>query len=1213
MQRKSITRTSYLLILFLIFQTYPFSLYPVAQAQGNFVFVSCVWGSQSNPQKAYPGSSNVILSTSIRNDLGYDLISVSGKIFLPDGVQSLDGKETATATGITQHNGSISYLIKAGEIFSMNFPLDIFDNATSGDYNCTTTLKYTYFDGTAYVNGEDNVTVAFTINSFPTFTFRTVDVYWTTTGGYHINASSGARNLYLNIILQNTGGDSIDAINVELDLGNEFFPSKVTGNANNVGRGTTFTISFAQVSVPVTTAPGTYIRDLHLNCSFVGYGNAVNRSSNTLNVPIEVSETSSPNLQIVRIGWNNFERNYPGAKAITLDVEVQNLGEFTLSDTLVYVKLPNGFKDPYGKNMINATSSTSVGYGDFASISIGPIYISTNVSPGTYYAEATFNCIGSRDSSQLLLSQNFTLPIVVSGISFYLDLATVQWIFSGQPAVAIPGARDVELSITLVNRGEDTLSGLKASVQSPAGFKLIGSNYPTGVIASGSSFTITCDFNISQNVNPGDYNIILGLTFNANPTSGNNIVYSTVYVPIKIEDPDRYNSELTLLNAYWGTEGNLRTAYPGSKYVPLTVEMTNRGIYAIRGAYLKLDADNIFDKVVGQVDLSPNLASGGFSSTTFYVNISPSASFGRYNFTVEGVYFIEAYGAQLKRRQNFTFQIEVLKPPVQAPYIKILSSSWANSYPAYPGTENATFNIAIANQAPYTISGISANLILPEQFREGNLNGLNSYVSGPISPWQTTTFSFSVNIKPDTAPGNYVSTLSVEYTLQSGGNSLRMSEDDKVIVAVNRLGGFEPIYSNWMKFSPGPGNTGAILLILVRNSEVPQMKGVYATVILPRGFKSTQTGINKVNVTPTIYSSTAQVQDIISLLSGQEVSLGQTVPATQIQASKGDVLALNVQVDVDADTSIGNYNLDLEFNFIDQWNNRQRAQAKVAYRLPGSTMTLDIIEGRSKLLIGTRTSTIQLSIRNNGTAPIKDVVIAIGGSPQGISVSSAIKYIPEIGAGGDANLSWLASVNPQTPYTGSLPIVVVIGYSDILGNRRTFNQTAIVYVEGIVDLKLMDTSISPDQLQSGEPLTVSTTLLNLGTYKAKNVEVSLGGTALKNLTSNYAYVGDVDVGSQVPVSITTTLKDVVGEKTIFLVIQYRNVFNEPVTSMFPINITVYQKTTKTKTETVPWLQFEDTYKLVLVAITIAFLAGSGFIIYRMYQKTKHKPMTLTAP
>jgi hypothetical protein len=1213
MRRRNIEKISFMLIFFLIFQNYPSNLPHVAEAQGNFLFVSSAWGSQSNPQKAYPGSYNVILSTSIRNDFGHDLTSVSGKIFLPEGIRSLDGKKNVTAAGFTQHNGTISYLIKAGEIFTLNFPLDIFENATSGDYSCTTTLKYTYLGGVTYVDGEDNVTVSFTVSSFPTFRFRTVDVYWTTAGGYRVNASSGARNLDLNVILQNIGEDSINVVDAELNLGEDFYPSKAASTANNVGRGSTFTLSFNQLSVPVTTEPGVYEKDLHLNCTFIGYGNAANRSSNILSLQLEVSKTSSPHLQIVRIGWNNFERNYPGARAIVLDVEVQNLGEFTLSDTLVYVKLPNGFKDPYGKNFINATSSADIGYGNFATISIGPIYISTNVSPGTYYAEAAFNCIGSRDGSQLLLSQNFTLPIVVSGISFYLDLAAVQWVVNGQPAVAIPGARDVQLSVTIVNRGEDTFSGLKSSVLAPAGFKLIGSNYPVGTIPSGSSFTMTFDFNITQNVNPGDYNIILGLTFNANPTSGNNIVYSTIYVPVRVEDPDRYNSKLALLTAYWGTEGSLRTAYPGSKYVPLTVEMTNRGFYSIRGAYLKLDTGGAFDRVVDVVELSPNLAAGGFSSTTFYVNIDPSTACGRYNLSIECVYFIEVYSAQLERSQNITFQIEVLKPPVQAPYVKIVSSGWANSYPTYPGTENATFNVELANQAPYTISGVYASLKLPEHFREGNLNGFHCYVSGPINPWQTTTLSFSVNVKSDTAAGNYVGDLSIEYTLLSGGESLRMSEDSKVTVRVNRLGGLEPIYSNWMRSSPGPGSTGAILLILVRNSEVPQMRGVYATVALPKGFKSTQTGTNKVNVTPTIYSSTAQIQDIVSLLSGQGLPLGQTTPPTQIQAGKGDVLALNVQVDVDAETSIGDYELNIEFNFIDQWGSRQNAQANVTYRLPGSTNTLDIVEGRSRLLIGTRTSTIQLSVRNNGTASIKDVYVAIGGAPQGISVSSAIKYLPEIGAGRDVNLSWLASVNPQTPYTGSLPIVIVISYSDMLGNRRTFNQTAIVYVEGVVDLKLMDTAISPEQPRSGETLTVSTTLLNLGTYKARNVEVSLGGAALKNLTGNYAYVGDVDVGSQVPVSITTTLKDVVGEKTIYLIVQYRNVFNEPVTSVFPINVTVYTKPTETKTETVPWLQLGDSYKLALVAVTIAFLVGSGIIIYRMYQKTKHKPMTLTTP
>lgn len=1205
---KSIKKFSYLLLFILMLQIYVPCLVGMVKAQGYFEFISSVWGSYSNPQKAYPGSSNVALVTSFRNDRGVELISVTGTLYLPQGVESYDGRSNITSTGSIQRNGTTSFRIKPGEIFQFIYSLRILESTSPGVYDCVTEISYTYFDEalSSYVNDHENVTMEITISDFPLFSFQVIDSYWTTAGGYRVNASSGARNLNFNVALKNGGEEGINELSATLKLGSSFFPFEATSNLNSIGKGDTFTLAFPQISVPATTGPGTYLRELQLNCTFLGYGNAVNATSYTVLVALTVSQHLSPSLQVVKIHWSNFDKNYPGAKKVMLDVEVQNLGEYTITDTLVSVSLPNGFIDAYGRNAINATSSTSIAYGDFATITIGPIYIGAGVSLGVHYAEAEFTCVGSRDSSQLILKQNFTLPIVVSGVSFYLDLASVSWAYSGQPAVALPGASNIMLSIELVNRGEDTLSGMKASIQAPSGFKLIGSSYTTGPIPSATQFNINLNFNLSQSVNPGTYNMPVTLTFNVNPDSGNSIVSTTIIVPINVEDPSRYNSNLLLVNAYWGTVGNPRPVYPGSKFVPLTLELSNRGLYPIQGAYLKLSSGNSFKDIVGQADLVSTIASGGSTTATFYISIDDSIKPGKYNFTVLENYFLEVYGAQLIRLRNITFQLEVFEPSVKAPYVKVVSSSWANSNPVYPGTENATFSIVIANQAPYSIAGLSAVLSLPEGFSRGSQNGLEAYAAGPIGQWQTTTLSFSVNVGSDITPMNYVGKLNLEYTLLSGGDNLRVVERFEVPVGVNKLGGFETIYSNWVRSSPGPGSTGAVLLVLVRNNELPQMRGIYASVTLPDGFSSTSTGLREVNVTPTIYGSSAQIQDIVGLLSGQVQIPSQYTPTPQTQAGRGDIIALQIQVNVDESTKVGNYALDLELNFIDPWNNVLKANSKVSFWLPGVTRTIDIVEGKSKLLIGVRVASIQLFLKNNGTAPIKDVYVAIGGAPQGISVSSSIKYVPEIAPRNEVNMSWLASVNPQTPYTGSLPIVVVVNYADVLGNRRSFNQTAIVYVEGIVEIKLMDTSISPETLYSSDTVTVSTTLLNLGTYKARNVEALITGTALLNVSGNYAYVGDVDVGSQVPVSLTSKLKEGVGDKTLYLIISYRNIFNEPVTLTFPLNVTVVQKPTQTETAKPIFFELGDTYRFALIVATLFFLVASGYIIYKMYQRTKQQ-------
>ncbi len=833
MKIKTAKSLTWFMLFVLMIQIYACGLFSIAKAAGNLTFINSYWGSQTTPQKVYPGSSNVLLMAFVRNDFGTDFLSVSGTIFLPAGVQSYDGKENATSIGFLQRNGTTSYNVKAGEIFELNFVLNVLNTTTPGDYNCNTNVTYTYLDGGNYTIGSENVTISFTLSNFPSYIFQIVDVYWTTPGGFRVNASSGSRNLNLNVELRNLGQDSINSVEGTLDLGSNFSPSIATSSVNNVAKGDTFSLSFNGISIPVSTTSGDYNVDLQLNCTFIGYGNAVNTSSYLLYVTVNVSEMPSPGLQIVRIEWQNSDKIYPGARHVLFLMELQNLGDYTITDTLAVVSLPTGFLDSYGNSVINATSSATFGYGSFATLTVGPVYVSLDVDPGIYYAQATLYCLGSKDSSELMLSQNFAVPLVVSEISFYL----------------------------------------------------------------------------------------------------------------------------------------------------------------------------------------------------------------------------------------------------------------------------------------------------------------------------------------------------------------------------------EPVYSNWLGASPGPGNTAATLLVLIRNNEIVQMRGIYANVVLPNGFISTISGLNSVNVTPSIFASTTQIQDIINMFSGQSIPTGQT-PLVQTQAAMGDILALPIQMNVGNDTQIGYYTLDVSFDFLDQWNNKQTASVKPIYWLPGSTLTVDIVEGKSKLLIGSRTSIIELFVRNNGTAAMTDVYIAIAGAPQGISISSTVKYLPVIEPLQEANLTWSVSVNPQSPYIGSLPVLVMISFNDMLGYRHTLNQTAIVYAEGIVELDLVDISISPETPYSAGSLTVSATILNLGTYKARNAEAFLNGSILQSNSGSYSFVGDVDVSAQVPLSLTATLNNVTGDKTVYMTIRYRDVFNEPVTFTFPINITIVAS--PPQPQPTPSSFFEDYYKIAIFVGLSVFMVVSGFIIYRMYQRTKHK-------
>jgi hypothetical protein len=1168
----------------------------VVFASSDFVLISTLWGSQSNPQKVYPGSSNVRFIVLIRNNFS-NLISIVGYLKLPPGFYGSNGANNVSAVGYISANNTIRYTINKGEIFELDYYLSITSTLTPGTYYGNLTLNYTT---STLTSGSANMTVPMTVSNFPYFTFQIISIYWSTTGGTIINASPGARNIVLNVVLRNMGEDNINSISAQLILSTPFTPNKVISNTQQVNKGSTFTLTFNGISVNFNANPGNYIGNLKLNSTFIGYGGATNISTSFVTLPLTIGSYPSAGLQVIRVQWTNGEKIYAGSRQVSLDITLQNMGSYTVNNIMSQIILPIGFTNSYGLNVINASSMATLGYGNTVTLSFNPIYVNSSIKPGVYSAKLIVMAVVSIDNSYLVTIDTFNVPIYVNNLTLSIDLVSVQWLYNGNPVPALPGGQYLVLSLTFVNRGENTYSGFQPILKIPQGFRVFGESEDTGPIAPGATFTIRFYMNISDTVTPGLYNANLTLIMSVDSSSINTVGLAKFTIPLSLMDPKNFDTRITFVSAYWGT-GAPNPVYPGSKNVPLTIEIINTGIYTAQGVQISVTANPYFIPIVNSTSISAALSSGSSASVTLYFDVSPDTVPGFYPFIMITKYFINIYGATIYKYSKLTFTLYVSKPSVGPPYITLVTSGWANNYPIYPGTQNATFNVMIANESPFSVAGIHLKLILPDGFSPG-VNGIESYIAGPIQQWQTASASFSIDVGKNVKPGFYTARLKIDYILLSGGDNVKNTEEKEIVLQINSLGGFEYVTYSWIGYAPNPGSVGATLITVIRNTEVPIVKGIVATVILPEGFNSTITGTRIFNTTPYILTSLNQVQNLLQtrLTPGSQF----VIPQQTTQAGLGDFLAVPISVSISRNMSPGYYPITLVLSFLDQWNVLRKVTINGTFWLPGSSDIIQVVEGKSKLLVGNRTAEISIYFRNNGSSSVYNVYVAITNIQAPISISSTVKYVPVIGPNEEVPVSWIASVNPSISYLGSIPVMLSITFVDPAGFRHNITQTAILFVEGVAKIKFIDVTVEPKVPYPGSTITVSMTLINLGTYKAGNLEAFLEGDNLTITSNSYSFVGDVDVGSQMPVSLSANINNINANKTtIYVVIRFRNVFNEIITERYPITLILASQPPSTQTQTSSTV-LSDTYRLLIVMAIIIFLAISSYVIYLLYRRTK---------
>ncbi len=1143
------------------------------------------WYSSAGTPRVYPGSSRVNLLLEVRNNYNYSLSDLIGCLILPEGFNPSMGNGLCTEPVAT--NGSYLQIIPPNYVFQLRYLIDINDSISPGQYNISVKISYTV--NSTYF--EEYLSFNVTILEYPPLDIEVIDYYWEPEEIYPSTTSAS-----LTILLKNNGESTISNGIVRLYLPEGFEPNKYVLTGLRLSPNEVYSLKFTDVDVKPSTSPGSYYGYLEINATtstedgvgYEGYWNS--------NIELVVSYPPEPSVEIIDTGFRE-KIVYNESMLVDIYVTIRNNGLPTITHVLAYLYLPSDARTLDNRSLSITIYEGQISYGDVVTLTFNNINItsSDNILENLVLKlDMIMNYRGARYN----VSRTYSFTLNLTKYTNYLGLASIRWLYNGQPAVALPSSRNIEMQIVLVNYGPRTIKTMVPSIELPEGINLRDISLQSyGSIPSGEAATLSIKLDISDDLEPGSY--LSKLTLNLIISSDNALLFTRqdITIPITVADPNDYIPVLDIVNAYWG-RGSPQQVYPGERLVPLYIEVYNYGRYTASNVITVISSYNssisIIEDTISLGDISP----GELSIASYTLDLR-NASQGILRFNIKINYVITIYGSYLRREFNKEIVVELQEfEGLLGKGLEIVSYSWTDQ-PVFPNTENVTYRINLINRNPFTIQGLNAILKLPKEFYGLYKNDtVETYVQGPIQSMQVFQIDFKITVG-NVKPGLYNAKLYVDYVLATGGPSKRVLEEYNVLIHINDpKDSIAYIDSYWLYQSPEPGKYGQYLVIILRNNLFPSMNGIYAEIKLPDGIVFTHTNSSWGRLYPSyIGIQTTSLPSGVSKLWGLPIESIIQAP-TQTSASKGDFIVFTIPVNIVDNISIGFYNTSLRLFFIDHTGNERSIDVIAKVGISGNIKYIDILLPR-RIYVRDLVNDVNLTLKVSGYGNAYNTYLIIYPSIPIVVPSKSLYYLGNLKSGETRIINMSLYYNPL--YTasapsiiryGTIPLIITLSYTDELGYTHFVNTSISLVLYPFIKLDIYDIKA----VYRDGNVKITGTIMNIGSATAERIVACLiyGGTNAST------FIGDLDPGSEATFSIETSSE--YGGSSGFLEIVYIDSYDQYHKTRIPITIE-YEKIIEV-TET-PKPIFGTT-EYIVIGIVALFLAIAVYIIYRMMKQHERR-------
>ncbi|MEM3726351.1 MAG: hypothetical protein QXK98_05755 [Candidatus Bathyarchaeia archaeon] len=926
--------------------------------------------------------------------------------------------------------------------------------------------------------------------------------------------------------------------------------------------------------------------ELELNITYVKEGNT---AFEVYAITLTVSPYPPISLRIVDAYFS--PSSYPGSVNTNLYVILENNGSNTINSANFNVTLPEGF------TVENSRASTGlVNRGDRFTLTFTGISIPVNTSVGAYNATVYADCSArTEDGVAYSNSTSLNVPLEVESPppEEPIMVASVNTLYNGAPAPLLPSARGIVLRIYFINRLPDTISAMAVNVTLPDGMlvRAVSGTYINGMAPGGTCFVdLTVD--VDPEINLTRYVGELNITYLRIVSGSSFLMNQTVHFPMNVESVNSHMSELSLVTAYWGYP-DPTPVYSTSRYVPLTIRLINNGRYDVRGVVINASSQHL-TPIKDSEACATTVVGGGYCTAELYFDINTTAP--NVPLKIFASYMFTEFGTHINVVRNFTASLPIESYPASESILSLVSAGWQNNVNVFPKTSNATYQITLANRAPYSISGINLTLKLPAGMSSKGLSEATAYTDGPIRSLATFTSSFMVSVE-DIPPASYNATLIVDCILLSGGPGVRRVEEFTVQIGVNDdTAVLELVDSRWYEGSVGPNTYGAHLIILVRNVYVDSLRGAVLEINLPEGIRNSADNSSRVRAIPLSVQlpQPLQAQNLAEILSAF-LSAQQASPAQVFD--RGDILTFVVSLNL-FDVEVGNYTFYGRLSYVDAWGGNREIQLTIPVAVLGRAGYIEITMDKS-LSVRSRYVNTSLTLINHGSSPLYDAYIVVSpyqGTPILIA-SPTVNYVEKIGPGEECVIPMALAYNPLGFYSqtgaasityGPVPLLVSVFYRDASGYYQTFNNSVTVTVEPFIELLIRNIRATGTNSSS----TVTGIIVNYGSSTAYRVETELkiGDTVQSS------FIGDIDPGSEVAFRVDINKYN----NSALLTVRYYNIFNEKDSKEVNVSITLQEEVAPPPTQGEEW----PIERWVIVAGVIVFLAIATVMIYKMMKKSR---------
>ncbi|MEM2103970.1 MAG: hypothetical protein QW717_03665 [Candidatus Bathyarchaeia archaeon] len=956
--------------------------------------------------------------------------------------------------------------------------------------------------------------------------------------------------------------------------------------AEEVSLGMVVTFEYL-LDISATVKPDTYT--LELNITYLKGG------SFTFEVyPVNLTVKPYPPVSFRVVSAYFSPAAYPGCVDTNLYAVLENNGS-TINSAYFNVTFPEGFNVRSPRAVVGRVEK-----GDQFTLTFTGISIPSNVQGGTWVAAEVYcDCSARTDDGVAYSNSTFLyLPVMVETppLEEPVMVASVNTLYNGASAWLLPSARDVVLRVYLVNRMPDaTLSAMIVNAGLPEKFKVRGvsGTYVNGMAPGGTCFVdLTVDVDSDINVTKR-YVGLLNITYLRIVSGASFLMNQTVAFPINVVSPHGFISELAFVEAYWGYP-DPAPVYSGSRYAPLTVRLSNIGRYSVLGVVVKASSPQLAP-VKDSEACAATLSAGGSCTAVLYFDVNTDSS--AVSLSVSVSYIFAEFGANIRVVRDFAAYLPVEGYPASESILSLVNAGWQDDLYVFPKTSNATYQVTLANRAPYSISGLNLKLKLPAGFSSKGKSEASAYVEGPVRSLAAFTASFTLSVG-NLPSGKYNANLTVDCIMLSGGPGVRRVQEFKVNISVNDDGSaLELVDSRWYEGSVGPNTFGAHLITIVRNVYVDGLRGAVLEIDLPEGMYGSTDNSSRVKATPLSmqFSMPLEPQSLSEILNAF-LNVQQAGP-TQVYG-RGDILTFTVSLNL-FNVKLGRYTLNAQLSYIDFWGGSRTLKLSIPVAVLGKAGYIEIALDKS-LSVRSRYANTSLTLINHGTSPVYDaylVVSPVQGAPILIA-SPMVTYIEKISPGEKCTRPLMLAYNPLGFYLqtgaasyvtyGPVPIMVSVVYRDAAGYYRSFNNSLTVIVEPFIELSLRNIKATGTSLSS----TVTGILVNYGSSTAYRVEVEVKiGDAVQS-----SLIGDVEPGGEVAFRV-----DLIGYgETAVLTVKYYNIFNERELKESRVNVVRQEEAVTPPAKPEEW-PFE---RWVIVAGVIVFLAIATFMIYKMMKKSR---------